>query len=98
MSKRIASKAKAKRALRKGHHSGYKLGTASKNKGNIKKGAWDSKAEDAKWRTFDSAEKAGYIMDIGTGYHLTSKGKKALENDLIARKLNAFRAGRINKV
>jgi hypothetical protein len=40
MPKRIASKAKAKRALRKGHSSSYKSWTRSKNKGNVKKGEW----------------------------------------------------------
>jgi len=98
MSKRIASKAKAKRALRKGHHSGYKLATSSKNKGNAKKGTWDTKAENAKWKNFSTAEDAGYVLYNGTMYRLTHVGKKALDNDLKVRRLRAFKAGHINKV
>jgi hypothetical protein len=71
MSKRIASKAKAKRALRKGHHSGYKLGTASKNKGNAKKGAWAVPSPKKKCKCGAS------MIDVAGDYQVCNKCGRA---------------------
>jgi hypothetical protein len=89
MSKRIASKAKAKRALRKGHHSGYKLGTASKNKGNVKKGAWaeNESREPCRW---------GYRIP-GNAYSYKTNGEYSNKEDAKNAIKHAWKIKRLPK-